>query len=60
MSDPFLDNAFHWRRRAEKMRALAAQLHTPEAKRATLETANACDKLAEMAEAAPLAHLRAD
>lgn len=60
MSDALLDNAFHWRRRAEKMRALAAQLQRPEARRATLKTAEACDKLAEMAEASPLAHLPAD
>jgi hypothetical protein len=57
MNDAFLDNAFHWRRRAEKMRTLAAQLATPEARRATLKTAEACDKLADMAEASPLAHL---
>jgi len=60
MSDAFLDTAFHWRRRAEKMRTLAAQLPTPEARRATLKTAEACDRLAEMAEASPLVHLAAD
>ena len=61
MSDnALLDNASHWRRRAEMMRELAAQLQTPEAKRATLETAKACDRLAEMAESSPLAHLPTD
>ena len=60
MSDPFQDNALHWRRRADKMRTLADQLQMPEAKRATLETARACERLAEMAEASPLAHLPTD
>ncbi len=45
-----LNNPEHWRSRAEEARAIATELHDPEAKRMMLEIANGYDSLALRAE----------
>ena len=50
MPDSILDDANHWRARAEQARALAEQMAKPEAKQTILRIAQDYDRLAELAE----------
>jgi hypothetical protein len=45
-----LDNPAHWRARAEESRALAEELHEPEARRLMLQVAESYDRLANNAD----------
>jgi hypothetical protein len=50
MRDGLMDNAKHWRDRAEEARTNAAQMNDPEAKRQMSEIATGYERLAQRAE----------
>jgi len=50
MPATILDDAPHWRERAEEVRSVADQMNDPAARRAMEEIARAYDKLADRAE----------
>jgi hypothetical protein len=50
MSDGLMNNAQHWRDRAEEARANAEQMNDPEAKRQMYEIAGGHERLAQRAE----------
>ena len=50
MSGDLMNNAQHWRDRAEEARAHAEQMNDPEAKRQMFEIAAGYERLAERAE----------